>query len=241
MGRAPARRAAPVAAATEAGPAQATPPSAPDDARTRLLRSAVALFAERGVAQVSLRELTQRACVNVAAVNYYYGSRVALEEAVFDEVAQRLNAGRLGQLDEVLALADAAGMRPAIEDVVEAFARPYLDPDTAAEGALLAQLILQHRLAPTEMTRRVIRRHFDPMAERFIAAMQQACPLDDPQEHVWRYMFMTSTVVLIQTDRQIGNRVAHLSGGALDARDPAALKKSLLRYVVGGLRVASSS
>jgi TetR/AcrR family transcriptional regulator, regulator of cefoperazone and chloramphenicol sensitivity len=45
------------------------------DAKTRLLLAAAELFAERGVAATSVREIVQAAKVNVAAVNYYFGSK----------------------------------------------------------------------------------------------------------------------------------------------------------------------
>ncbi|HYL97923.1 MAG TPA: CerR family C-terminal domain-containing protein [Blastocatellia bacterium] len=46
-----------------------------DDARTKLLNAASRLFAARGFGGVSVRELAQEAGVNIASVNYHFGSK----------------------------------------------------------------------------------------------------------------------------------------------------------------------
>ncbi|HYQ38579.1 MAG TPA: helix-turn-helix domain-containing protein, partial [Pseudomonas sp.] len=49
----------------------------------RILDAAQQLFAERGFTETSLRMITARAGVNLAAVNYHFGSKEALIQAVF--------------------------------------------------------------------------------------------------------------------------------------------------------------
>ena len=52
--------------------------------KDRLLDAAEQLFAERGYDATSMRELTTAAAVNLAAVNYHFGSKRELFAAVFD-------------------------------------------------------------------------------------------------------------------------------------------------------------
>lgn len=204
------------------------------DAKSRIVHAAVALFSERGIEEVSLRELTTKAKVNLASVNYHFGSRSALVEAVFEDVAEQVNLRRLQALQAVLEPAAAAKVAPPLEAIVDAFIEPYLD-ETSNVGVLLARLILKHRQAPTEMTQRLTRVHFDPMARQFIEALALAITGVEPDELVWRYMFMTSAVVLAVTDRRRGNRVSTLSAGRLDAADARQLRAALVRFLVGGL------
>ena len=206
-----------------------------DDTPQRMLKAATALFAERGVEKASLRELTQLAEVNLAAVNYHFGSKDALVEAVFEDLARRVNAMRLRNLQVVLDAADAQAARPDLEAILNTFIEPYLGPDTVAESALLAQLVLKHRLAPSAMTTRIIKRHFDPMAKRYVAAFVAACPAVDPSEFYWRYMFMAGAVILTSTDRRRSNRVERISDGAFSATDPQALRAALMRFLRGGM------
>jgi AcrR family transcriptional regulator len=54
-------------------------------ARQRLLETALRMFAEKGYAKTSVRELAKAAQVNVSAVSYYFGDKAALYRAVFND------------------------------------------------------------------------------------------------------------------------------------------------------------
>lgn len=205
-----------------------------EDTPQRVLRVAEALFAQKGVENVSLRELTAAAGASLGAVNYHFGSKDVLVEAVFDDLSARVNAQRLSALDAVLDAARKQRRKPRARDILLTFLQPYLERRDG-EGALLAQLVLKHRVAPSEMTRRIISQHFDPMARRYVAAYALACPDVPPADLQWRYMFVAGAVILTATDRERVNRVSSISGGALDGSDTDALVEALLRFLVGGI------
>lgn len=54
-------------------------------ARLRLLDAGLTLFADKGFAQTSIREITQTALVNVAAIRYYFGDKEGLYRAVLTD------------------------------------------------------------------------------------------------------------------------------------------------------------
>jgi AcrR family transcriptional regulator len=112
------------------------------ETKWRVISAATHLFSEKGMDNVSLRELTAAAGVNLAAVNYHFGTKEALCEAVLDSLALSVNKRRLGKLRKVLTNAEAANRAPDLEDILETFMAPYLGPDHDPEGALLAQLSL---------------------------------------------------------------------------------------------------
>ena len=58
--------------------------SANKDTATRILDAAERLFVEHGFEATSLRTITQQAEVNLAAVNYHFGSKKELIQAVLD-------------------------------------------------------------------------------------------------------------------------------------------------------------
>ena len=52
--------------------------------KDRILHAAEELFAQQGFASTSLRQVTSRADVNIAAVNYHFGSKDNLVNEVAD-------------------------------------------------------------------------------------------------------------------------------------------------------------
>jgi TetR/AcrR family transcriptional regulator, regulator of cefoperazone and chloramphenicol sensitivity len=62
------------------------------ETKARILEAAEELFADRGVAGASLREVAERAAVNSALVHYYFGSKEGLYRSVFVAVAAELGA-----------------------------------------------------------------------------------------------------------------------------------------------------
>ena len=99
--------------------------------RARILLSAEALFAERGFEVVSLREITGAAGVNVAAVNYHFGSKDKLIDAVVIRHLSPVNEERLRQLDK---LEERYSQAPIpVEEILKAFLSPVLDHIASGE------------------------------------------------------------------------------------------------------------
>ena len=202
----------------------------------RILETAESLFARKGFG-VSLREITGAADVNVAAVNYYFGSKTKLTEAVFDRLSSRVNSERLAELEALIASARAGGKRPEVREIVRIFVRPYLYP--AEKGQLLARLILQHRIERSTLTSTIIQRHFDPMASKFIEAFSYATQSVKPESFYWRYVFMVGAIVLTVTDVGPGSRLERLSGGSVDA-GVEAMEREVVDFLVGGMTAESA-
>lgn len=203
--------------------------------KMRVIDSAIELFAEHGIDAVPVRLLTSHAGVNIAAINYHFGNKDALAETVFGELSSRVNARRVAALEALLGGAAAKRRKPKTTDILAVFIDAYIGPDAGTEGRLLAHLILKHRVAPSAMTHRVIRKHFDPMAKMFVNALRAAVPSISEKEMFWRYTFMVSAVVLSLSDRGKNNRLLRISGGAADASDIEEMRAALLRFLTGGI------
>src|SRR6195256_6809772 len=80
------------------------------ETRTRILDSAEELFMRHGFEGASMRLLTSSAGVNLAAVNYHFGSKDALIEALFRRRLDPMNAARIAELERLEA--DAAARAP---------------------------------------------------------------------------------------------------------------------------------
>src|SRR5438128_11520727 len=73
----------------------------PHETRTRILDAAEELFMQHGFEGTSMRLLTAKAGVNLAAVNYHFGSKDALVEALFRRRLDPMNAARTAELDKL--------------------------------------------------------------------------------------------------------------------------------------------
>lgn len=128
--------------------------------------------------------------VNVASVNYHFGSKDPLVEAVFAKLAERVNASRTSALKTVREQAERTGRPASVEEIVQVFPAPYLAPNEQTHGELLAQFLLLNRLSPSPVTTKIMIEHFDPMARKFIEALSYALPDTPVQTLYWRYNFM---------------------------------------------------
>ena len=87
--------------------------------QARLLDAVLDLIAERGEDGVTLREVTDAADANVAAVSYHFGSLKSLCDAAIDHALERYLDGQQEALD-------ALGSTSTVEELAGAFARPMM-------------------------------------------------------------------------------------------------------------------
>src|SRR5262249_44897535 len=144
------------------------------ETKSRLLGVAERLFAEQGFDGVSVRQLTAAAGVNLAAVNYHFGSKEGLLSAIFEQRCRPMNEERLRRLRDC---AERGSRPPMLEQIIAAFIAPALASSAdrggrAAFTRLRATLSVEHN----ELARTLIARHFDATSQRFVAALGRALP-----------------------------------------------------------------
>ena len=59
------------------------------DAKERIYKAAIALFARKGFHAVGVREIAQAADVNISMVNYYYGEKINILKQIIDEAFEK--------------------------------------------------------------------------------------------------------------------------------------------------------
>ena len=92
----------------------------------RIVEAARSLMIERGLLEVSIADISERAGTNVALVSYYFGNREGLMIALIESDARHAS----GHLDRLLAadIAPTAKMERHIRGTIETyFERPYLN------------------------------------------------------------------------------------------------------------------
>lgn len=164
------------------------------DTVTRILDTAEVLFAERGFAETSLRTITSKAKVNLAAVNYHFGSKKSLIQAVFARYLDPFTERFHRVLDE-LEHAYGGKVIP-LEVLLEAMARTVLEVPAERNSlkVFMKLLGLAYSQAQGHM-RRYIQEEYGSVFTRFTELVRQATPELPDHERFWRLHFMLGTVI----------------------------------------------
>ena len=197
--------------------------------RDRVFLAAERLFALNGFQAVSVRDITAEAGVNLAAVNYHFGSKDGLLFEIFRHRSAEINRVRARLLHEAT---DRAAGKPTVRAILEALIAPpvaWMDP--AGDRWIAAQFLIRARSEGTEQIKAVLRTDVSAL-KRFTDALMAARPDLAPADVYWRMHFVLG---LIHQNRSAElERLGILSGGAVDLGDIADLQTRLVDFAVKG-------
>lgn len=161
--------------------------------KDRILDVAEQLFSEHGFGATSTRAITNAAGVNLAAVNYHFGSKDGLVRAIFERRLAPMNEERLRRLD---VLEREHGSRAPLGGLIRAFVAPALevDCDESGGGARFVRLLGRSYTEPSETLQAAVRSMHEEVMERFKPAFSAALPDLDWEELSWRLHFLLGTL-----------------------------------------------
>lgn len=200
----------------------------PFSTKQRILGAAEDLFARHGFAGASLRQVTAAANVNLAAVNYHFGSKNKLVEEVFRRRLDELNARRLAALAHV-----TGKSRATLEDVLDAFITPALELSLDRYGGsafvrVMARAYAEHN----EHLRKFLSDNYGHVLREFAAAFAELLPHLDKEELYWRLDIVAGALTYAMADFGVIKRRHGQS--ECDFRERAA--QHLIRFAAAGLR-----
>ena len=200
------------------------------DTRERILDVAERLFGERGFPATPLRDITTEAGVNVASVNYHFGSKEALLAEVLERRLKPINARRLELLDAVEA--QAGDGPPELEAVIRAFLSPPFHSQRmwGDKGRNFLRLVGRIHGETNEEFRATFVKQFDAVLDRFRTALHRARPELDEADLSWRMLFMVGSMAFTMS---WGPTL--LASGRGAARDPEDVLESLVLYAAAGM------
>lgn len=159
--------------------------------RDRILDEAVRLFAQHGFEGTSMRNITQAAGVNLASVNYHFGSKTGLLREAMRRRIEPVNAERVRRLDA--AIAAAGGGTPSLETIIDAFIRPAVEEFADLDPSHfmgMVQMLYSGEVGPD-----FFRELFGPLVQRFNAVLHEAAPQLGPLELAWRLHFLVGAMM----------------------------------------------
>lgn len=165
-----------------------------ESTKSRILDAAEQLFAERGFAETSLRTITTRARVNLASVNYHFGSKKSLIQAVFDRFLQDFTK----ELSlELMTLEQLSADQLEAEKLLNALIRPLLGLNGRRNNAIsIFMRLLGRAYAETQgHLRRYVTDKYGHVLVRFTHLFQKGYPELTIDQIFWRLHYMLGSMI----------------------------------------------
>lgn len=200
--------------------------------RTRLLNAAARLFAERGFAKVTVRDICPRAHANVAAVNYHFGGKTGL----YREVLQ----AAIAVMQSTTAAAREAGENQSPEEQLRAYVHVFLQRAVGTgQDTWIHQLMMRELSDPTPALDVVIDQVIRPRMAYLctVVAKLLDCPPED--ERVVRCAVSVHMQCLALMMNPTAVRTNPAFSVTLEALDEMA--EHITRFSLAGIRAIALS
>ncbi|PSJ37530.1 TetR/AcrR family transcriptional regulator [Zobellella taiwanensis] len=162
------------------------------DTKQKILDAAEVLFAEQGFSETSLRLITSAADVNLASVNYHFGSKKDLIKAVMDRYLALFMPAADQALQRLLA---EPGIN--LHQVFDSFVAPLMGLTRIKRRGpeIFLQLLGRGYIDNQGFLRWFIVNHYGEVLEHFTQAIRKAAPELSSADVFWRLHFTLGTVV----------------------------------------------
>jgi AcrR family transcriptional regulator len=196
--------------------------------KDRILGAAEELFAQHGFAGTSLRQVTSRADVNIAAVNYHFGSKENLVNEVFRRRMDDMTRLRLSQLKTALELHPGE-----LQHILAAFVEPALamSQDRHGGGAFV-RVVARAYAEKNDGLRKFLSDHYGHVLREFGKAIATCVPGLSKEELYWRLDFLAGALTYAMADFGLIKRPSDVTEAA--HRERAA--RELIRFAEAGIR-----
>jgi AcrR family transcriptional regulator len=206
----------------------------PPATKDRILDAAEGLFMEHGFEATSLRSITATAAVNLAAVNYHFGSKEELFQAVLTRRLDPMNQRRVALLDRLER--DASTSPLSCERIIVALFVPALelarDPERGGKNFL--RLLGRAYADPAPFIRRFLSEQYAQMIARFKVAFGRALPHLPKKELSWRLHFIMGALSYTLAGTDALKLIAELN--PKETANDEVLLRRLAPFLLAGLK-----
>jgi len=203
------------------------------ETKERILDAAETLFMEHGYEATSLRALTAAADVNLAAVNYHFGTKEELFQAVLTRRLDPMNQRRLELLTRFEA--ESAGKPLPCDRILSALLVPalMLARDPKRGGSNFLRLLGRAYADPAPFIRQFLSDQYAEMIARFKAAFGRALPHMPRKELSWRLHFIMGALSYTLAGTDALKLIAELN--PLETTNDEILLRRLAPFLLAGL------
>jgi AcrR family transcriptional regulator len=209
-------------------------PRASQATRERLLKATESLFLAHGYDGTSARMITAEARANLAAINYHFGGKEGLFQAMLARRLDALHEERLALLDAYERI--AAGRPLTCERILAALFVPALRlaREPRRGGRDFLRLLGRAYVDPSPALREFLSERYAPSIARFKEAFARALPKIAPRELTWRLHFMMGALAYTLAGADAWQLIAALTPA--DAANDQLLLRRLAPFLIAGLQ-----
>lgn len=169
------------------------------DTKEKLLQTATEMFAQYGINGVSTRDLVKKSGVNLCSINYYFGSKQKLYEAVMDNVFT-LQKNFIATVKDNLQRPAALSPKEEIKQIIGTFF-DFLCSEIVSD--MQAELLVKEMFNPTAVYDKFYSGVFEPVLKHIaglVAAVRQLPP--DSREAVLQTHLLLGQVLIFRIHRE---------------------------------------
>ena len=200
--------------------------------KDRILHAAEELFALQGFATTSLRQVTSRADVNIAAVNYHFGSKENLVNELFRRRMEEMSKQRLAALHQATETAPSQ-----LDAILAAFVEPALAmaQDRHGGGAFI-RVIARAYAESNDGLRKFLSDQHGHVLREFAKAISTCLDGLSKEELYWRLDFLSGSLTYAMADFGLIKR----PNGVSEATHRQRAAKALIRFASAGFNANAS-
>lgn len=199
----------------------------PFSTKDRILGAAEELFAQFGFAGTSLRQVTSHADVNIAAVNYHFGSKENLVNEVFRRRMDEMSQQRLAGLK--LAMKEHPGE---LEPILAAFVEPALAIAQDRHGSAFARMVARAYAEKNDALRKFLSEHYGHVLREFAKAISACLPGLAKDSLYWRLDILVGALTYAMADFGLIRRPS----GVTEAAHRERAARELIRFAAAGFQ-----
>lgn len=206
---------------------------------TQILDAAEELFAVKGFNATSMRAITDKAQVNLAAVNYHFGSKDNLIFEVIKRGIQPINASRLERLDVLLTRHHSETAESiTLPEVLDAFYRPAFEYFQDSSRIHFLRLLGRTLYETGPFTTKLLEKEWMPLVHRFLEGLKISLPDLEEAEIMWRFHFAIGSMIFTVSQFEALEAMACEDCKIRDDFEPAVQR--LISFTAAGLSQPAS-
>ncbi len=207
-----------------------------NETQVKIIEAAEIEFAEMGYGGASIREITKRAGVNVAAINYHFGSKEVLFKELVRYRIEPINRLRIDLLEKALQENDSKPLP--VEKVVDFIVRPLLSKMIREHGSdfrfmrAMGKAMSEERSFMKELHQDILKE----IIAKFSKAISDSLRQPSFEKISYGMHFLSCCMLGIMMQH---TRLQFISGGKIDLHDTDTLADHLVAFISAGLKAVS--